>query len=173
MVGRRDGEGIGMDSDMVSLIKLKLEEQHLPCEWRLEWHKTFHTVEIVLLLEVVHPPDNTLWDKHGSTNYEDTFIFEDSILLYDRQNSKIRTDEYLASVPFDRKKGMQGGLVDTLVKNIRLTVNAANNELRDFLLDRGEPLFEMHWNEQNFLASLDTLKKIGRYDETYYRYPKY
>lgn len=162
-----------MDSDMVSLIKLKLEEQYLPCEWRLEWHKTFHTVEIVLLLEVVHPPDNTLWDKYGSTNYEDKFIFEDSIVLYDRQTSKIRMDEYLASVPFDRKKGIQGGLVDALVKNIRITVNAANNELRDFLSNGEQSLFEMHWNEQNFLASLDTLKKIGRYDESYYRYPKY
>ncbi len=88
-------------------------------------------------------------------------------------SSKIRTDEYLASVPFERMKGIQGGLVDALVKNIRITVNAADNELRDFLLDGEQPLFEMRWNEQNFLASMDTLKKIGRYDETYYRYPKY
>lgn len=161
-----------MEMDMISLLQMKMEEQQLPCEWRIEWHKTFHTVEIVLLLEVVHLSDNTVIDKYGYSNYDENFIFEDSVLLYDREFSKSAIDDYLSRIPFDRKKGIQGGFADAIVKTIRLTVNAANNELREFVSDKGKSLFEMHWNEQNFLTSQETLKKIGRYDETYYRYPK-
>ena len=104
-------------------------------------------------------------------NHEDRFIFEDSVLFYDRASSKIKTEEYLTGIPFDRKKGIQGGLAEAVVKNIRLTVGEANTKLRDFLKDEGESSFELHWNELNFMQTIETLKELGRFDETYYRYP--
>ena len=160
-----------MEKSMIDRIHEELKEQYLPCEWRLEWHKPFHTVEIVLLLEVRYPPDNSISDKFGHSNHEDRFIFEDSVVFYDRSASKIRTDDYLAGIAFDRKKGIQGGLAKAVVKNIRLTLGEANSNLREFLTDEGKASFELHWNELNFVQTIETLKEIGRYDETYYRYP--
>ena len=160
-----------MNKSMIDKLHEELEEQHLPCEWRLEWHKPFHTVEIVLLLEVSYPPDNSISDIFGHSNHEDRFIFEDSVLFYDRASSKIKTEEYLTGIPFDRKKGIQGGLAEAVVKNIRLTVGEANTKLRDFLKGEGESSFELHWNELNFMQTIETLKELGRFDETYYRYP--
>ena len=125
----------------------------------------------MLLLEVSYPPDNSISDIYGHSNHEDRFIFEDSVLLYDRASSKIKTEEYLASIAFDRKKGIQGGLAEAVVKNIRLSVGDANSRLRSFLKNEGDPSFELHWNEVNFIQTIETLKETGRYDETYYRYP--
>ena len=98
-----------MDKSMIDKIHEELEEQQLPCEWRLEWHKPFHTVEIVLLLEVSYPPDNSISDIFGHSNHEDRFVFEDSDLVDDRASSKIKTAEDLAGIPFDPEEGSPGG----------------------------------------------------------------
>lgn len=160
-----------MQKSMINHIQTTMKELHFPCEWRIEWFKQKHMIEIVVMLPVQLDDESKLTDRYGTVNVQPKFVFEDAILLYDTHLAEIKNDNYIAALEFDEPDGLYGGTIQALCKNLRITVGQAIPQLRDFFEDEDISRFEMVWNDDNFQATMNTLKDTGRFDFTVYPYP--
>lgn len=160
-----------MRNNMIERITDTMNALHFPCEWRIQWFEREQKVEIILMLEV-HAPENTkLTDKYQSVNSSDHFVFEDVVLLFHPNLGVLKDDNYLATIAFDDEKGVSGGLIDAICKTMRLVIGEAVVELEEFLMSDAYDHFEIKWNNQNYLSTLQTLKDTSRFDTSIYSYP--
>ncbi len=83
----------------------------------------------------------------------------------------LKDDNYLATIAFDDEKGVSGGLIDAICKTMRLVIGEAVVELEEFLMSDAYDHFEIKWNNQNYLSTLQTLKDTSRFDTSIYSYP--
>ncbi|MDE1547880.1 DUF3013 family protein [Jeotgalibaca caeni] len=160
-----------MQKSMISYIQETMEDLHFPCEWRIEWFKQKHMIELLVMIPVELEEGQKLTDRYGVLNVGSKFVFEDAILLYDVHLAQIRNDNYITAIEFDEPDGMYGGTIQALCKNLRLTVGQAITQLEEFIVDENQSRFEMVWNDDNFQATIKTLKDTGRFDYTIYSYP--
>lgn len=160
-----------MQISMIEKLHQTMKELNFPCEWRIEWFKQKHMIEIAVMLPVHIPDDLSLTDRYGVSNIGETFVFEDTVLLYDVHLAEIRNDNYISTIEFDEPDGMYGGTIQAICKTLRLTVGQAIPQLEEFVQEESVSRFEMVWNDENFQATMNTLKDTGRFDYTIFAYP--
>ncbi|AZP05469.1 DUF3013 family protein [Jeotgalibaca ciconiae] len=160
-----------MQKNIINKIQKTMESLHFPCEWRIEWFKQKHTIEIVVMIPVTLEKDSTVTDQYEKVNIHDNFVFEDAVLLYDTRLSDIKNSNYLATIEFDKEDGLYGGTIESICKNLRVSVGQAMNDLHEFLQDDAQVRFEIKWNDNNYQNTIKTLKDIDRFDYAIYSYP--
>lgn len=156
---------------MIERIEKVMKEQHFPCEWRIEWLKQKHMIEIVVMIPVELDAGKTMTDRYGMTSTRSNIIFEDTVLLYNARLAEIKNENYITTLAFDEPEGLYGGTIEAICKNLRLTVGEAIPQLQEFLNDENQHYFELNWNESSYKTTLKTLKDTGRFDYTIYTYP--
>ncbi|MGX7394625.1 DUF3013 family protein [Carnobacterium mobile] len=159
--------------DVIDYLETIMEESHLEFDWAVHWNKRQHTIEVAFTIYAETVPDLVVQDVEGTVNKENIIQFEDIICFYDPEKSKIRLDDYLAAFPFDLKKGIEKGFLDTVVKMLRIVVTEGQSDLLDFATDPAIETFEMEWNETNFESTLQTAKDTNRYNKERVDYPKF
>lgn len=164
-------EVMEMQKNIINKIKETLEDMNMPCEWRVEWFKQKHMIEIVVMIPVAMPLDERVSDQYGTVNSHDQFVFEETILLFDSRLAEIKNDNYLLSIPFDKEDGLYGGTIQALCKTLRLSVVQAISDLNEFIHDNQTVLFEMKWHNDNYLSTIKTMKDLNRFDYVIYSYP--
>ncbi|MGX7418817.1 DUF3013 family protein [Carnobacterium gallinarum] len=159
--------------DLIEYITTVLEEANLEFDWLIQWNKRQHGIEIYFTLFVETDSSEVIEDVEGTVSENDIIEFEDGIVFYDPTKSKIELEDYLIGIPFDSKKGIEKGLIEAVAKYLRIVVTEGHADLMDFATDPTIESFEMNWDQQAFLGTIETLKETGRYDATLVSYPKY
>ena len=161
-----------MQKSMIEKIHETMKELHFPCEWRIEWFKQKHMIEIVIMIPVsAKDNEEKIKDRYGIVNEKVDFIFEDTILLYDIHLAEIKDDNYITAIEFDEPDGLYGGTIQAICKNLRITVGEAMVQLKEFFSEENRMRFEIEWNDENYQSTIRTLKNSGRFDENIYTYP--
>lgn len=151
-----------------------LEESDFEFDWKLEWDKKQHAIEVYFSIFAEKNEENiVIEDIEGTTAQGDIIQFEDAICLFDPKKSKIQMDNYLKAFPVDFKIGIEKGYIDALLKTLRIVVTEGQSDLLDFATDPTIEEFELNWNDTNFDGTIKTLKDINRYNEEKLSYPKY
>lgn len=81
--------------------------------------------------------------------------------------------DYLVAIPFDSKKGIEKGLIDAVIKQLRIVMTEGQSDLLDFATDPTIETFELNWNEADFKGTLETYRETGRYNTELAAYPKF
>lgn len=161
-----------MEKSMIEKIHETMISMHFPCEWRVEWFKQKHMIEIAVMIPIsLGNRTQKVRDRYGDTNIDADFVFEDTLLLYDVHLAKISDDNYITAIEFDEPDGLYGGTILAICKNLRITVGEAITQLQEFLSDDEQARFEMEWNNENYQSTIQTLKDTGRFEQILYPYP--
>ncbi|SFH67707.1 DUF3013 family protein [Pisciglobus halotolerans] len=158
---------------IITYLENILEEQLFGFEWHVNWQQRQHLIEVAVVLYAEAHGELVTSDVDGTVNEPHLIQFEDSICFYDPHKSKILPDDYLKTIPFDSKAGIEKGLLDAVIKVLRITAQEGQSNLIEFVKDPAIETFELVWNETNLENTINTLKSIDRYNKQRVPYPKY
>ncbi|MCA9766212.1 MAG: DUF3013 family protein [Carnobacterium sp.] len=159
--------------DMIDYLDSKMSEANLDFDWSIEWKKRQHAIEVSFTIYAQTDSNLVIQDIEGTVNTENIIQFEDTICFYNPEKSKIILEDYLATIPFDFKQGIEKGSIDAFVKILRIIVTEGQSDLLDFSTDPSIETFEMEWNQANFEQTIQTLKETNRYNTEKVLYPKF
>lgn len=102
-------------------------------DYEINWDKKHHAVEIFYLLDVENPGvavTDTADDEEASS---ENISFEDAVVFYNPQKSKLVAEDYLAMFPYDPKKGLSEEFITYFVRFLQDTADHELDALMDFL----------------------------------------
>lgn len=154
--------------NMLEVLEKELEKQLTDVDFAIDWNPKKHQFEVIVVLFAENKAQESIEDEEGIVSEEEVIEFEDAILFYANGSDVIDKEEYLTTIPFDRKKGLSrewfrefaGFLNDCLIEG--------QNDLLDFLMDETIETFELKWDEKAFEERVMKIEK-----NTYVPYPKY
>ena len=158
---------------IVTYLETSLKDQLPNVEWEVIWHKRQHMIEIAVVIYAESYDGLVTSDVNGTVNEPNLIQFEDSICFYDPQKSKVLPENYLKTIPFDSKIGIEKGFLDAVLKVLRIVVQEGQTQLIEFVKDPTIDTFELEWNEINLDNTIETLIGIDRYDNHRVLYPSY
>lgn len=156
---------------MITQINKTMTELNFPCDWRIQWFQREKKLEIFLMYTIEKQPQLHTNDKYGKTNTDDTFVFEDGILIYNPLFEPFDDRHYLVTLPFDHESGMTGGLIEAFCKTLRFVAAEGHVNLKEFINSEDVKQFELVWQQENFESTIKTLQETGRFDATIFSYP--
>ncbi len=135
----------------------------------IDWDARNHTIEIIVRLFAENQSGTAISDAAGVASEEEIIEFEDGILLYNPQKSRVDAEDYLAVIPFEGKKGIAQATLDGLVDYLQDILDQGQSDLLDFLTDEDEDaVFELHFSTEAFAAACAKYENQG-----YVPYPSY
>lgn len=160
--------------DCVTYIEEVMDEAHLEFDWMVQWNKRQTAVEIFCsIFAEVDLAETVIEDVEGTVTENDIIEFEDVIIFYDPKKTTLDLADYLVAIPFDSKKWIEKGLIDAVIKQLRIVMTEGQSDLLDFATDPTIETFELNWNEADFKGTLDTYRETGRYNTELAAYPKF
>lgn len=157
--------------DFLNYLDQRLDDKVMDYDVALDWNVQNHSIEIVLQLFAENVAGEVIDDSEGVSSEEDIINFEDGILLVDKDKSIFDVEDYLAVIPYDRKKGLSKGFVNGLVDYLVEVLDEGMNELMDFLdEDSEDEYFELKWDPHDFQEKID--EYADELDE-FLPYPKF
>lgn len=136
-------------------------------DYEMNWDKKNHAVEIFYLLEVENPGVAVTDSDNDADASSENILFEDVVVFYNPEKSKIDTDEYLVALPYDPKKGLSIEFVHYFVTFLQETADAELDDLMDFLQSDATE-FTGTFDKVAFEAGRDKLTET-----TFEAYPRY
>ncbi len=110
--------------------------------------------------------------SHPRIKGDDLFIFLQRLIVFPARHDRFDEEDYLATIPYAGKKGIQKALLDGLVDYIQEILEEGQSDLLDFLNDDSEEaIFELRFNEEEFVEKM-TNYQAGA-GETMIPYPSY
>lgn len=88
----------------LSVLEEELDK-HLDYDFAMDWDKKNHAVEVTFILEAQNSGNVETIDDKGEVSDEDV-IFEDYVLFYNPAKSRFDEEDYLATIPYEPKKGL-------------------------------------------------------------------
>ncbi|MDQ0222864.1 DUF3013 family protein [Streptococcus moroccensis] len=145
----------------------ELLEQRFTYDYEINWDKKNHAVELGFVLEVQNASAVQTVDADGELSDQD-ILFEDVLVFYNPEKSKIDVDDYLVALPYEPKKGLSREFLTYLVQFLDETAERGLDDLMDFLADPEAEAFAIVWDKEAFEAGLEKLE-----ESTFYPYPRY
>lgn len=142
-------------------------EQSFNYDYEINWDKKNHAVELGFVLEVQNASAVQTVDADGELSDQD-ILFEDVLVFYNPEKSKIDLDDYLVALPYEPKKGLSREFLAYLVQFLNETVERGLDDLIDFLDDPEAEEFAITWDKATFEAGLEKLE-----ESNFYSYPRY
>ncbi|EMC23879.1 DUF3013 family protein [Streptococcus mutans] len=142
-------------------------DKHFHYDYALDWNKKNHAVELSFVLEVQNADSVETIDDKGEVSNED-IIFEDYVLFYNPAKSKFDADDYLATVPYDPKKGLSREYLAYFAQTLNDVAIQGLDDLMDFLTDETVTDFSLEWDTETFDNGRAELEETE-----YYGYPRY
>lgn len=147
-----------------------LEEEmdnYFTFDYAIDWHKKNHAVEVSFILEAKNQLAVETIDEEGECSNDD-ILFEDAVLFYDITKSTVKKEDYLATIPFQAKKGFSREFLAYFAKTLDDVATKGLDALMDFLADDETSDFMLEWSVESFENGQSSLKET-----VYYPYPRY
>lgn len=155
--------------NMLTYLEQQLEKKLGNYDFAIDWHTKSHTVEVIVVLYAQNQAEQAIEDTVGTQTEEEVIEFEDSLLLFDPSKSTPPTDDYLAILPFEGKKGLPKQTITAIATYLNDVLTEGESDLMDFLADDEAEIFELNWQAEAFEKILATTKE----STDYVAYPKY
>lgn len=137
-------------------------------EVQLIWDKRNFVIEVVFTLFAENGNALEVTDVEGVVSAEEVIEFEDSIAFYCPEKSTVNEDNYLALIPFDKKKGVARSIIDAMFAYLEQIIDEGDAKLADFLKDEAADEFTLRWDSEQFDGYLEQMT-----DDTLLPYPNY
>ncbi|MGY3778175.1 DUF3013 family protein [Isobaculum melis] len=161
--------------DLLTYLDEKMKEQFHDVEWTIEWYKKEKNITLYFSLFAEISDDAAeIADIEGTIAENEVIEFEDSLVFFDPEKSKIEaTEDYLQVIPFSLKKGLEIGYLETLLAYLKDVLDEGQSDLLDFVTNPDIEEFELNWDDASFEARLAQAKLETKYDQTFIPYPKF
>ena len=136
-------------------------------DYEINWDKKNHAVEIFYLLDVENPGVAVTDTEDDAEASSENISFEDAVVFYNPTKSKIAVEDYLASFPYEPKKGLSQEFITYFVAFLQETADNELDALTDFL-NSDEAEFAGTFNLEAFEKGLASLTET-----TCFAYPRY
>ena len=136
-------------------------------DYEINWDKKNHAVEIFYLLDVENPGVAVTDTEDDAEASSENISFEDAVVFYNPTKSKIAVEDYLASFPYEPKKGLSQEFITYFVAFLQETADNELDALTDFL-NSDEAEFAGTFNLEAFEKGLASLTET-----TFFVYPRY
>ncbi|WP_416183342.1 MAG: DUF3013 domain-containing protein [Pseudolactococcus raffinolactis] len=136
-------------------------------DYEINWDKKNHAVEIFYLLDVENPGVAVTDTEDDAEASSENISFEDAVVFYNPTKSKIVVEDYLASFPYEPKKGLSQEFITYFVAFLQETADNELDALTDFL-NSDEAEFAGTFNLEAFEKGLASLTET-----TFFAYPRY
>ena len=136
-------------------------------DYEINWDKKNHAVEIFYLLDVENPVVAVTDTEDDTEASSENISFEDAVVFYNPTKSKIAVEDYLASFPYEPKKGLSQEFITYFVAFLQETADNELDALTDFL-NSDEAEFAGTFNLEAFEKGLASLTET-----TFFVYPRY
>ena len=136
-------------------------------DYEINWEKKKHAVEIFYLLDVENPGVAVTDTEDDAEASSENISFEDAVVFYNPTKSKIAVEDYLASFPYEPKKGLSQEFITYFVAFLQETADNELDALTDFL-NSDEAEFAGTFNLEAFEKGLASLTET-----TFFAYPRY
>lgn len=136
-------------------------------DYEINWDKKNHAVEIFYLLDVENPGVAVTDTEDDAEASSENISFEDAVVFYNPTKSKIAVEDYLASFPYEPKKGLSQEFIAYFVAFLQETADNELDALTDFL-NSDEAEFAGTFNLEAFEKGLASLTET-----TFFAYPRY
>ncbi len=136
-------------------------------DYEINWDKKNHAVEIFYLLDVENPGVAVTDTEDDAEASSENISFEDAVVFYNPTKSKIAVEDYLASFPYEPKKGLSQEFITYFVAFLQETADNELDALTDFL-NSDEAEFAGTFNLEAFEKGLASLTET-----TFFAYPRY
>jgi hypothetical protein len=107
--------------------------KHFTYDYEINWDKKNHAVALFYLLDVENPGVAVTDTDNDDEASSDNILFEEALVFYHPQKSKLAAEDYLASFPYDPKKGLSQEFITYFVAFLQETADTELDELIDFL----------------------------------------
>ncbi|MFY8329294.1 DUF3013 family protein [Vagococcus carniphilus] len=154
--------------NMLEVIEKELEKHLNEVDFAIDWNTKKHQFEVIVVLFAENKTQEAIEDEEGVLSEEEVIEFEDAILFYTNEAEVIDKDEYLTTIPFNRKKGLSREWIRAFAIYLNKVVTEGQSDLLDFLTDESIEAFELNWNDEDFNQRVASFEK-----ETFVPYPKY
>lgn len=158
--------------NLLDYLDQQIEKKITDYDVALDWDTKNHAIEIVIRLFAENKSHLEIDDIEGIASEEEIIEFEDGVLLYDPKKTNFDAEDYLATIPYEGKKGMKKSTIDALISYLNDVLADGQSDLLDFLEDTNEDaIFELKWDAEKFADySKNQEEKSGG---DYYPYPSY
>ena len=136
-------------------------------DYEINWDKKNHAVEIFYLLDVENPGVAVTDTEDDAEASSENISFADAVVFYNPTKSKIAVEDYLASFPYEPKKGLSQEFITYFVAFLQETADNELDALTDFL-NSDEAEFAGTFNLEAFEKGLASLTET-----TFFAYPRY
>lgn len=134
-----------------------------PFQWKITIDPQKQMLELLMHLRIKNEAGVYLQDASGTTSDEAYFHIEEKICFYNKDSQLSDPENYLWAYAIDLNRGVEEGLVDALIKQLKIQMNELTVELHQFVNRAEAETFIPYWNETNLEHTLQTLKATGRY----------
>ncbi|MGO3731859.1 MAG: DUF3013 family protein [Vagococcus sp.] len=144
---------------MLTELERQLEKQLIDIDFAIDWNTKQHSVEVIIVLFAENKEGDTIEDEGGVVTEENVIEFEDAVLFYSQDKEMFDEEDYLAMLPFDRKKGISKAYIQAFAGYLNEVATEGQDDLLDFLSDDSIDVFELKWNDDVFaerIATIDT-----------------
>ena len=136
-------------------------------DYEINWDKKNHAVEIFYLFDFENPGLAVTDTEDDAEASSENISFEDAVVFYNPTKSKIAVEDYLASFPYEPKKGLSQEFITYFVAFLQETADNELDALTDFL-NSDEAEFAGTFNLEAFEKGLASLTET-----TFFAYPRY
>lgn len=137
----------------------------------IDWDKKNHSIEVIIRLFAENKENEQIGDVEGTLSEEEYIEFEDGILFYNPAKSQPDSEDYLALIPYEGKKGIKKSVLDGFVVYLKDVLADGQSDLLDFLSDETAEIFELSWSQELFEQAIQQCE--NKMTDTYIAYPSY
>lgn len=156
---------------MLDYLDRQLSEKINEFDTAIDWDTRNHTIELIVRLFAENKDGESIDDAQGVVSEEEVIEFEDGLIFYNEQKTKQKPDseEYLAVIPFDGKKGLKKSVIDGTLAYLNEVLIDGQDELLDFLNDPEKETFELVWETEKFNKAVEQAEE----NDVFLPYPSY
>lgn len=156
---------------MLTYLDQQLTKELGDYDIAIDWNNKNHSIEVILRLFAENKEQAAIDDVDGVLSEEEIIEFEDGILFYNPEKSTVDAEDFLATIPYEGKKGIKKAVLDGFIAYLKEIVAEGQSDLLDFLTDETAEVFELNWSAEAFNQAVADFAKQEQ--ETYIPYPSY
>lgn len=123
---------------MLTYLDQQVTKHLADYEVAIDWDTRNHAIELIVRLFAENTTNVRIDDKEGVTSEEEIIEFEDAILFYDERKTTFDADDYLATIPFEGKKGIKRSIIDAVIAYLPEILVMGQDDLFDFLASEAD-----------------------------------
>ncbi len=158
--------------NMLTYLERTLAQHLEEYDFAIDWDAKNHTIEVIVHLFAENHQEAEIEDAAGVQSEESIIEFEDGFLLYNPDKSSFDEADYLKTLPYAGKKGIEAEVLDAVAIYLFEVLQNGESDLLDFLNEESIDTFELEWQNDRF-AEILFEKKAQVISPNFLAYPSY